>query len=89
MGPRSRASCGRSTSGISGSYASGEQQRAFSFIQSNRAKKGGQKRREKRADRDAAIIQAVQAGGESMRAVARAYNLYENAVRHIIKRGAQ
>ena len=40
-----------------------------SFIQSNRAKKGGQKRREKRADRDAAIIQAVQAEGQSMRSV--------------------
>ena len=55
--------------------SSGEQQRAFSFIQSNRAKKGGQKKREKRADRDAAIIQAVQAGGQSMRAVGRQYGL--------------
>ena len=34
----------------------GEQQRTFAFIQANRARKGGKKRREKRADRDAAIV---------------------------------
>ena len=65
----------------------GEQQRTFSFIQSNRAKKGGQKRREKRADRDAAIVQAVQAG-ESMRAVGREYGLNPSTVlRMFAKRG--
>ena len=36
--PRSRALCGRSTSGISGSYPAGEQQRTFAFIQSCRGK---------------------------------------------------
>ena len=41
----------------------GEQQRTFAFIQAARGKKGGQKRREKRADRDAAIVQAVQGWG--------------------------
>ena len=69
--------------------SSGEQQRAFSFIQSNRAKKGGKKRREKRADRDAAIIQAVQAGGQSIHRVAREYGLNRYAIRHILKRGGQ
>ena len=69
--------------------SSGEQQRTFSFIQSNRAKKGGQKRREKRADRDAAIIQAVQAGGQSMRSVERRLGLSHGTVRYIIKRGGE
>ena len=67
----------------------GEQQRTFSFIQSNRAKKGGQKRREKRADRDAAIIQAVQAGGQSMRSVERRLGLSHGTVRYIVKRGGE
>ena len=67
----------------------GEQQRTFSFIQSNRAKKGGQKRREKRADRDATIIQAVQAGGQSMRSVERRLGLSHGTVRYIVKRGGE
>ena len=69
--------------------SSGEQQRTFSFIQANRAKKGGKKRREKRADRDAAIIQAVQAGGQSMRSVERRLGLSHGTVRYIIKRGGE
>ena len=50
-------------------------------------KKSGQARRAKTAERDTAIIQAIQAG-QSMRAVGRVYGLDESSVRHIIKRGA-
>ena len=63
----------------------GEQQRTFAFIQAARGKKGGQKRREKRADRDAAIVQAVQAG-ESMRAVGREYGLNPSTVLRMLRR---
>ena len=66
---------------------SGQTQRTFSFLQAARGRKSGQARRTRTADRDAAIVAAVQAG-ESMRAVARAYRLTEGSVRHIIKRGA-
>ena len=70
---------------------SGKQQQTFSFIQACRGKSGGKKsgqaRRAKTAERDTAIIQAIQAG-QSMRAVGRVYGLDESSVRHIIKRGA-
>ena len=44
-------------------------------------------RRDRTAERDRAIIQAVQAG-ESMRAAGHQYGLSDFAVRHILKRGA-
>ena len=66
---------------------SGQTQRTFSFLQAARGRKSGAARRTKTADRDAAIVAAVQAG-ESMRAVGRVYGLSDFAVRHIIKRGA-
>ena len=65
--------------------ASGQQQQTFSFIQAARGKKSGQARRTKTAERDAAIIQAVQAG-ESMRTVASRYGITQPAVSHIVKR---
>ena len=65
--------------------SSGEQQRRFSFIQSNRAKKGGQKRREKQADRDAAIWADYQAG-KSYRAIGRKHGLTEGGIRWILRR---
>ena len=64
----------------------GEQQRMFACIQKNRGKKSGHARRTKTADRDTAIIQAVQAG-QSMRAVGRQYGLRLSTVQNIIKRG--
>ena len=66
---------------------SGQTQRTFSFLQAARGKKSGQARRTKTADRDAAIVAAVQAG-KSMRAMGRVYSLSEGAVRKILKRGA-
>ena len=69
---------------------SGQQQQTFSFIQSCRGKKGGRKsgeaRRERTAERDAAIVQAVQRG-ESIHGVAREYGLNRYAIRYILKRG--
>ena len=41
---------------------SGQTQRTFSFLQAARGKKSGQARRKRTADRDAAIVAAVQAG---------------------------
>ena len=66
---------------------SGQTQRTFSFLQAARGRKSGQARRTRTADRDAAIVAAVQAG-ESRRAVGRVYSLSEGAVRKILKRGA-
>ena len=76
---------------------SGKQQRTFSFIQSCRGKSGGKKsgqaRRAKTAERDTAIVQAIQAGGQSMRSCRRGntHALGENAVRPSdpSRRGAQ
>ena len=69
---------------------SGKQQQGFLFIQSCRGKKGGKKsgevRRERTAERDAAIVQAVQRG-ESIHGVAREYGLNRYAIRYILKRG--
>ena len=65
--------------------ASGEQQRTFSFIQSNRAKKGGKKRREKHVERDAAIWAEYQAG-KSLRAIGRKHGLTHMGVQHIVQR---
>ena len=65
---------------------SGKQQQTFSSIQAARGKKSGAARRTKTADRDAAIIQAVQ-HGESIHGVAREYGLNRYAIRHILKRG--
>ena len=71
---------------------SGKQQQGFLFIQSCRGKKGGKKsgevRRERTAERDAAIVQAVQRG-ESIHGVAREYGLNRYAIRYILKRGGQ
>ena len=67
---------------------SGQTQRTFSFIQAARGKRSGAARRERTAERDAAIVRAIQ-GGQSMRAVARAYGLSDFAVRHIVKRGVR
>lgn len=64
---------------------SGQTQRTFSFLQAARGKKSGQARRKRTADRDAAIVAAVQAG-EAKKAVARAYDLSPRAVRKIISR---
>ena len=63
--------------------SSGEQQRRFSFIQANRAKKGGQKRREKRAERDAAI-QVAYAQGETQVAIAERVGITRRAVGYIL-----
>ena len=65
--------------------SSGEQQRTFSFIQSNRAKKGGQKRREKRADRDAAIV-AAYAQGQTQAAIAERVGITRQAVGFVLRR---
>ena len=69
---------------------SGKQQQTFSSIQSAQGQEerqeGGEARRAKTADRDAAIIQAVQ-HGESIHGVAREYGLNRYAIRHILKRG--
>ena len=68
---------------------SGKQQQTFSSIQSCRGKKGGKKsgkaRRAKTAERDTAIIQAVQAG-QSMRAVGREYGLNPSTVLRMLQR---
>ena len=55
-------------------------------LQTRGGKKSGEARRAKTAERDTAIIQAIQAG-QSMRAVGRVYGLDESSVRHIVKRG--
>ncbi len=47
----------------------------------------GRARRRATAQRDARIIQAIQAG-QSMRSVARAHGLTRQAVRHILRRDA-
>ena len=53
--------------------------------QARRGRKSGRRRRERQAERDAAIVHTVLAGS-SMRAVAREHGLHDNAVRHIIRR---
>ena len=54
--------------------------------QTARGKKSGQVRRTKTAERDAAIVAAVQRG-ESMRAVGRAYGLTHPGVIKVVRRG--
>ena len=67
--------------------ASGDTQQNFSFMQAERGRKSGTKRRERTAERDAEIVACVEAG-ESMRSLARRFGLDESTVRHIARRGA-
>ena len=67
---------------------SGQTQRRFAFIQSCRGKRSGKARRERVAERDAEIVQAV-AGGASMRKVAGMYGLTAGAVHYVVRRGVQ
>lgn len=63
----------------------GQTQRTFSFIQAGRGRKSGAARRERTADRDMAIVSAVQAG-EAKKAVARLHGLSPKAIRKIVVR---
>ena len=56
-----------------------------SAAQRRRGVKSGKVRRARNAERDAAIVAAVEAG-QSMRAVAREWRLTENSVRHVMGR---
>ena len=67
--------------------ASGDTQKTFSFIQAERGRKSGTKRRGRTAERDAEIVARVEAG-ESMRSVAHEFGLDESTVRHVARRGA-
>ena len=67
--------------------ASGDTQQNFSFIQAERGRKSGAKRRERMAERDAEIVARAEAG-ESIRSVSRAIGLDDSTVRHILRRGA-
>ena len=67
---------------------SGKQQQTFSFIQAARGKKSGQARRDRTAERDRAIVVAVQ-NGESFRMVARAHKLSLSTVHHIVSRSVR
>ena len=64
--------------------ASGQTQQNFAFIQAARGRKSGEVRRRRTAERDAEIVRRVLAG-ESMRAVARAFGLWESAVRYVVR----
>lgn len=66
--------------------ATGQTQSKFAFIQSCRGKRSGKARRERVAERDASIVQAV-AGGASMRKVAGMYGLTVGAVHYVVRRG--
>ena len=62
--------------------------RIFSFIQAERGRKSGTRRRQRTAERDAEIVMRVEAG-ESMRSVAREFGLRLFTVQHIVSRGDQ